>query len=80
MGNDKAKELFEDAKDKVEHAVHDVASDLKADAERLRGRLEHEHAVDEKLSQLVESQEGQDAKKRAEVNVAGDAVMLGQEE
>lgn len=80
MGSDKAKVLLDDAKNKVETAVHDVETHLKDDAERLKTKLSHDHQVDEKLGELVNSGEGETAKKRAEDDMAVDAVMLSHED
>lgn len=80
MGSDKAKELLDDAKNKVESAVHNVGTHLKDDAERLKAKLSHDHQVDEKLGELVASDEGEAAKKHAENDMAVDAVMLSHEE
>lgn len=80
MGNDKAKALLGDAEDKVKAAAHDVESDLKADAAHLKERLAHHAEEDAELKKLITEPAIQQDAKKAEGDMAVDAVMLGHEE
>lgn len=80
MGSDQAKELLGEAENKVRAAVEGVESDLKAGAEHLKERLARSADEDAELKQLITEPAIKQEEKKAESDVAVDAMMLSHED